>query len=1155
MPTLTLCLIARDEERFIRDCLSSVRGVVDQIIVVDTGSRDRTRARASAAGATVISHPWQDDFAAARNAALPHVTGDWILVLDADERLAPGAGRSLRRAVARGGFDCGLLPLHNAARLDATPKEVLSGRVRLDEPMVLPRLLRRDPALRWWGAIHESVGPWVAAGRRVQLVDAAIVHYGAVPELRKARDKGTRNRALLERHLAREPGDAWARSYFAWELLDHGDAARATRQAEWAWTDAVAAKDGGDTLGRARDLSQAATLRAFTLLRDGHALRSVQVLDEATARAARHPNLALLRASALDTLVDVDPADLLAAVAGLEAARARHGEIFAIGLMPGATSWAAATLAGALLTRLGEPTQAIAVLDQALAERPDHWPAHLAKSEALAALGQGELALAAAEPALAEDSADAWTVAAVAAYGAGATDVARNFGRRARSAERLGWACLRRQQALSTLEAALAAATQLVRLVGPMAPAPDPGAATLRAAAALAASQPAVAVQHAAEAIAGAPGDSDAWAILGQALVVAGLPDQGEQALRTCLSLRPQHPDARTALAQHLGQLGHHGEAARHWRAAGQAPLAPPADPPGVGHPGAATLTVFVRAAAGDEDDLAVLLDHLALQDPSAGAFEVVIAGPMPLLTDPTTEPRPFPVVSGADNPATAGAGALVLILGVDRLPPPGLLGGHRAAHAAPNASPAPSARAVVGGGGVEALDATTELDTVIAASDLAKASPPWPFGPPPSWHDHVSAPREAWAADVMTVVGDPSLLAPRARAPSITALRAQAAEKGRAQAASAPRQRTLDALEAALASRTAVEDGRRKAARMVGALERTASRVSTPTGDALATRVDALQTVLRADRATAEATVTAGRATGTGPLIDRLTSVIMLNLNGQGHLQGAIESLRRHTTGPVEVIVVDNGSTDESLPWLRAQGDVVLREMGENVGAPAGRNRGLEIARGDSVLFCDNDVVFTPQWRELMLTHLDAWPDIGAVGPMSDVVVGGQLVDHEPGPNDDIAAWGEQWTKNHRGQSQWVLRLILFCVMMRREAIEEVGGIDPRYGRWGFEDDDLSLRLARAGWHQRIARDCFIQHLGSRTSKSANLDYQALLIQNWERFKARWGLSPDLPYGSAVDLDAVLAEDWDPTRDFVPFRLPGWSAPAGPLRLIRWGQ
>ena len=86
---LTVCVIAKNEEKFLGQCLKSVKGLAQQLVVVDTGSTDRTVEIAKENGAEVHNFTWCDDFSAARNAALEHVTGDWILMLDADEEL-PG---------------------------------------------------------------------------------------------------------------------------------------------------------------------------------------------------------------------------------------------------------------------------------------------------------------------------------------------------------------------------------------------------------------------------------------------------------------------------------------------------------------------------------------------------------------------------------------------------------------------------------------------------------------------------------------------------------------------------------------------------------------------------------------------------------------------------------------------------------------------------------------------------------------------------------------------------------------------------------------------------------------------------------------------------------------------------------------------------------
>jgi glycosyltransferase involved in cell wall biosynthesis len=93
---LSAALIVKNEEKFLGDCLASLRGLADEVVVVDTGSTDRTQEIARSGGARVYDFPWNGDFAAARNRALDLSTGEWILYIDADERVRPDATLDLR---------------------------------------------------------------------------------------------------------------------------------------------------------------------------------------------------------------------------------------------------------------------------------------------------------------------------------------------------------------------------------------------------------------------------------------------------------------------------------------------------------------------------------------------------------------------------------------------------------------------------------------------------------------------------------------------------------------------------------------------------------------------------------------------------------------------------------------------------------------------------------------------------------------------------------------------------------------------------------------------------------------------------------------------------------------------------------------------------
>src|ERR1019366_8922929 len=133
------------EEKFLAQCLKSVRGFATQIVVVDTGSTDRTVEIAREFGAEIYSFPWCDDFAAARNAALEHATGDWILMLDADEELPSAQHAALLADLKKSGVLAHRLPLVNAGQNDGRS--------------FVPRLFRNAPDVYYSGRIHEQVFP------------------------------------------------------------------------------------------------------------------------------------------------------------------------------------------------------------------------------------------------------------------------------------------------------------------------------------------------------------------------------------------------------------------------------------------------------------------------------------------------------------------------------------------------------------------------------------------------------------------------------------------------------------------------------------------------------------------------------------------------------------------------------------------------------------------------------------------------------------------------------------------------------------------------------------------------------------------------------------------------------------------------------------
>ena len=245
---LVACLIVRDEEGNLERCLSSLRGIADEICLVDTGSRDGTLAVARRCGAVVAESAWADDFSVPRNACLDLARGraDWVLQIDADEELDRSCGEELRRCME----EAPACRLVEVALLDGTAHP---GRV------ALPRLFRLDPRIRYRRALHESV---LESLEEAGLGDPApsgirLVHHGYKPDAISEKSKRDRNARILRK--VRERGDADAYDLYklgttllpfgadagersgalraAWDLASRTDPAESAR---WPWLPVLA---------------------------------------------------------------------------------------------------------------------------------------------------------------------------------------------------------------------------------------------------------------------------------------------------------------------------------------------------------------------------------------------------------------------------------------------------------------------------------------------------------------------------------------------------------------------------------------------------------------------------------------------------------------------------------------------------------------------------------------------------------------------------------------------------------------------------------------------------------------------------------------------------------------------------------------------------
>ena len=208
-PKISACMIVKNEEEFLPNCLNSIKGVVDEIIIVDTGSTDDTMTIAKNFGAKVYHHPWNDSFSEARNHCLNHASGDWILQIDADEELEQADIPKLRLAISDHRYNGIIIAIQSII------KDGL-------HTFYHPRIFRRGKGF-YKDIIHEQT---IIEGERLP-TEIRLYHHGYNLDGKKMRIKWQRTTHLLKKQIAHNKHDGFAwfnliRNYRIQDLFQDG---------------------------------------------------------------------------------------------------------------------------------------------------------------------------------------------------------------------------------------------------------------------------------------------------------------------------------------------------------------------------------------------------------------------------------------------------------------------------------------------------------------------------------------------------------------------------------------------------------------------------------------------------------------------------------------------------------------------------------------------------------------------------------------------------------------------------------------------------------------------------------------------------------------------------------------------------------------------
>ncbi len=414
--SISLCMIVKDEEEMLPDCLASCAAGVDEMIIVDTGSSDRTIEIAASFGATVLHFPWNGSFYDARNHGVDRATGTHILWLDADERIEADDATRLR-ALAAQPYREG----HWLVETNFTGQEEVGTAAN----HLALRLWRNRPPYRFSGAIHEQIriSMPIDLPERFAISTLRIRHYGYLKSRIDERNKHERNLTLLLTELERTPHNAFTHFNLGTEYVAMDDIARASEHLEESYR-LIQREQGWHEIAYA---SLLATRLIGVRRRMGDLDAADQLAEMLLQVYPAFTDLVFERA-----LAARERGDLVGAQAWFERCLEMGDAPARFAGMVGRGSFLALAALSSVASDLGDAATAVARLEESLERFPAYLPVGLELADTLLGAEDADPAAVLARlEAAGNDTATWWLFLGTAFYERGHAEIAEGLFRRA----------------------------------------------------------------------------------------------------------------------------------------------------------------------------------------------------------------------------------------------------------------------------------------------------------------------------------------------------------------------------------------------------------------------------------------------------------------------------------------------------------------------------------------------------------------------------------------------------------------------------------------------------------------------------------------------------------------------------------------------------